>query len=56
MIELMEGYVKEGTVGLDHTERWHSDTLSFFGGMTSASSVNELLQVCSLSWFPHVEC
>lgn len=43
MMELMEGYAKEGTIGFDYPERWHSDAFRFFGGTTSASSVNELL-------------
>jgi hypothetical protein len=46
MMELMEGFVKEGgNIGLDDPERWGPEILSFLGMTTSASSAEELLQV-----------
>lgn len=46
MMELMDGYAKEGTnIGLDNPNRWHDHAVSFLGETTSASSVDELLQV-----------
>jgi hypothetical protein len=47
MMELMQGYVKEGPhVGLDDPERWSMDTVNFLSTTTSASSVDELKKVC----------
>ncbi|KAI5455789.1 hypothetical protein BGZ63DRAFT_137657 [Mariannaea sp. PMI_226] len=45
MMELMQGYVKEGAnLGLDDPERWDPDVVSFLSATTSASSSNELSQ------------
>ncbi|KAG7432255.1 hypothetical protein Forpi1262_v007140 [Fusarium oxysporum f. sp. raphani] len=43
MMELMQGYVKEGPqVGLDNPDRWAPDTINFLCATTSASSIDEL--------------
>jgi hypothetical protein len=47
MMELMDGYVKEGgTIGVDDPEGWAAEALNFLGATTSASSAKELSQVC----------
>ncbi|KAK0615143.1 hypothetical protein B0T17DRAFT_541187 [Bombardia bombarda] len=46
MMELMQGYVKEGAnLGLDDPEHWDSDVVNFLSATTSASSANELSKV-----------
>ncbi|KAK2037618.1 hypothetical protein LZ31DRAFT_534738 [Colletotrichum somersetense] len=45
MMELMQGYVKEGAnLGLDDPERWDSDVIGFLSATTSASCASELSQ------------
>ncbi|KAF4486604.1 hypothetical protein CGGC5_v005957 [Colletotrichum fructicola Nara gc5] len=45
MMELMQGYVKEGAnLGLDDPEQWDPDVVSFLSATTSASSADELIQ------------
>jgi hypothetical protein len=48
MMELMQGYVKEGAnLGLDEPERWDDDIVSFLSATTSVSSATELIKVGS---------
>ncbi|KAK1712147.1 hypothetical protein BDP67DRAFT_388644, partial [Colletotrichum lupini] len=43
MMELMQGYVKEGAnLGLDDPEQWDSDVVGFLSATTTASSAAEL--------------
>ncbi|OAQ60879.1 hypothetical protein VFPPC_13179 [Pochonia chlamydosporia 170] len=52
MMELVDGYVKDGAnIGVDNPERWSLEALHFLGATTSASSAEELLQVCRLPLF-----
>ncbi len=52
MMELMQGYVKEGhNVGLDDPNRWTIDALNFLSATTSASSISELMKVCLSSYY-----
>ncbi|KAG9252579.1 CAMK family protein kinase [Emericellopsis atlantica] len=47
MVELMEGYMEEGAnIGLNDPDRWGADVVDFLSITTSASSADELLQVC----------
>lgn len=46
MMELMEGYVKEGSnIGLDEPDRWHADAISFLSETAVSNSATELLEV-----------
>ncbi|UQC75188.1 uncharacterized protein CLUP02_01841 [Colletotrichum lupini] len=46
MMELMQGYVKEGAnLGLDDPEQWDSDVVGFLSATTTASSAAELSEV-----------
>jgi hypothetical protein len=51
-MELMQKYAKDdGAIGIEDLERWPStsDAIGFLSMTTSASSVNELLQVSNTS-------
>jgi hypothetical protein len=46
MMELMQGYVNEGTnVGVDEPDRWSLEAISFLSETTTALSAEDLLQV-----------
>lgn len=46
--ELMNGYVKEGAIGVDDLHRWPpgSNAVTFLSETTSAVSIFELTKVC----------
>ena len=53
-MELMQKYTKDdGAIGVDDLERWPSDcnAVGFLSMTTSATSVDELLQVTSTTFF-----
>jgi hypothetical protein len=55
MMELMQKYVKEdGAVGIDNLDRWRNcpAAIEFLCATTSASSFEELKEVCFLQVFP----
>ena len=43
----MQGYANEdGSVGVDDLERWSLEVVNFISETTSATSVQELIEVC----------
>jgi hypothetical protein len=55
MMELMQKYIKEdGAVGIDNLDRWRTcpAAIEFLCALTSASSFEELKEVCFPCFFP----